>query len=206
MQHKFRILWSETGWHTRGGPNEPSCWGADLQGWLEHVAKAEGCRRHWGGLGTAYPTVFGYKETMESYCNDENGRGWNWWGDVAGCCGDAHFNVLRIPDWEMCKNVEWMWCVIRGASGEIRFTKEPAYIDASLSSHYSDNMYGFEENDIYALELCLLNEMCVNGDEIFAKRVGEPFHCVPDEGKWQSFGRDLLELERGAAWKADAWS
>ena len=95
---------------------------------------------------------------------------------------------------------------IRGASGEIRFTKEPAYIDASLSSHYSDNMYGFEENDIYALELCLLNEMCVNGDEIFAKRVGEPFHCVPDEGKWQSFGRDLLELERGAAWKADAWS
>jgi hypothetical protein len=57
--------------------------------------------------------------------------------------------------------VEWMFCVIQGkmdrwggrngGDGQILFTYAPGMLEMG---HYSDNRYGFEENDIYPLEVC----------------------------------------------------
>lgn len=140
VQHKFRILWSAAAWHPRDSPSDPPCWGDDLVGWFSRVAQGLDCGRNWGGLGPSHPSVFGYKETMESYCREQNGEGWNWFGDVAHCTLTG-FNVLRIGDWEMCKNVQWMWCVVRDA-GEIRFSREPAFLDIGPQSRYNADLYG----------------------------------------------------------------
>ena len=98
----------------------------------------------------------------------------------------------------MCYNVEWMFCVIHGrlprygeggvGNRQIIFTFAPAMINME---GYSDGMYGFEENDIYPLEVCLLNEACANGDEIFNTEVGEPFVCELDVAKWLAAAREI---------------
>ena len=60
--------------------------------------------------------------------------------------------------------------------------------------------YGFEENDIYPLEVCLLHEMCRNGGDIFARRTGEPFDCVVDLDRWHEASLALLQ-EPPNAWE-----
>lgn len=43
----------------------------------------------------------------------------------------------------------------------------------------------------YPLEVCLLNEACANGDEIFNTEVGEPFVCELDVAKWLAAAREI---------------
>ena len=168
--------------------------------WFERVVRGEQCDQNWGvPLGHQAPAVFGKAETMEFYCNDKVGRGWGYGGNgIAGACADAGQNVLRIGYWNMCYNVEWMFCVIHGrlprygeggvGNRQIIFTFAPAMINME---GYSDGMYGFEENDIYPLEVCLLNEACANGDEIFNTEVGQPFVCELDVAKWLAAAREI---------------
>ena len=96
----------------------------------------------------------------------------------------------------MCKNVEWMFCLLRGmdgvGNGQILFTLAPALLDMSGANW--DNLYGFEENEIYPLEVCLLNEMCANGWEIFNRNVGEPFDCRLDGSRWRAAYEAILQL------------
>lgn len=213
-RHKFRILWSGSvgatpmdGWHAREFPTEPACWGEGVEGahWFERVAKGKGCDADWGG-NRPTPTVFGFKETMEGYCNDQAGLGWFDVGDVGAACDNANLNVLRIGGWNMCRNVEWMWCVIlgkvvrpawsgesrKGGDGQIVFTAAPALLD--IGPQYANNVKWFDENDIYPLEVCLLNEMCANRGELFSTAVGEPFYCQLDYDGWSAASLALLRL------------
>jgi len=50
------------------------------------------------------------------------------------------------------------------------------------------------ENDIYYLEVCVLNEMCANGAEIFTKAEGEAFVCEFDAALWAAAGKALTWL------------
>ena len=151
------------------------------------------CNRDWGTELDA-PAVFGFAETMARYCNHRAGKGWLD-GGPGGACRSAGLNILRIGDWNMCRNVEWMLCVIQNiagvGNGEIIFTLTPAYLEME---HYSDNMYGFTENDIYPLEVCLLSEVCANGGQVFQLQVGETFVCDFDAARWMALGKVLSSI------------
>lgn len=43
------------------------------------------------------------------------------------------------------------------------------------------------------LEVCVLNEMCSNHDEIFQKKVGEPYICKFDHARWSAAAASLQQ-------------
>ena len=108
-------------------------------------------------------------------------------------------NILRTGKWNMCRNVEWMHCVVQGkanwgggGSGEIIFSHAPKFLnidDFNLQPGW------YVENDIYYLEVCVLNEMCSNHEEIFSKGDGSSFFCIFDAVRCAVLGRDLSRME-----------
>jgi len=141
------------------------------------------------------PTVFGYSESMASFCNHHGGGNQN---DPGTACMDAGFNILRIGNWNMCRNVEWMICVVQGKAtwgmdgdGEIIFTYRPSLLDID---DFNSRPGYYIENDIYYLEVCVLSEMCSNHEEIFKLGVGESFYCQFDPARWVATGQALSEL------------
>ena len=92
-----------------------------------------------------------------------------------------------------------MHCVVQGkanwgggGSGEIVFTFAPGFLNID-EFYWQQGRY--VENDIYYLEVCVLNEMCKNRDEIFTKEHGESFYCTFDAERWAAAGRDLKDLK-----------
>ena len=88
-----------------------------------------------------------------------------------------------------------MFCVAQGklAGGKRKIVFSAAPNDMDMTG-YSDNMFGYAENDIYYLEVCTLNEMCSNHEDIFKRKVGEPFICQLDYSRWKAAGQALLQL------------
>ena len=110
----------------------------------------------------------------------------------------ADLNVLRITDWNMCRNAEWMVCVVAGkadyadsSSGEIIFTYAPAMLNID---EFNSRPGMYIEDDIYYLEVCVLNEMCTNYEEIFQKGEGDSFFCKFDHARWSAWARDMRKL------------
>jgi len=192
--HKFYSLWAAQGWSNRH-PGEAACWDVNwADDWFDWVGGGRNCNQNWGNNLNA-PTVFGFAESMTEYCN-ERGRGND--GDPGGACTRAHFNILRIGDWNMCRNVEWMICVVQGkacwgggGSGEIIFTIAPNMLDIDDFNSRPDS---YVENDIYYLEVCVLNEMCSNHNAIFERNAGESFFCKFDPVRWAAAGEVLRQL------------
>jgi len=99
----------------------------------------------------------------------------------------------------MCRNVEWMVCVVEGKasydrgdrSREIRFTHPPGQLNID---DFNSRPGWYIENDIYYLEVCVLNEMCSNRAEIFTKAEGESFVCEFDAALWAAAGKALTWL------------
>lgn len=189
--HKFYTIWSDQGWRVRRR-GEPACWGDG--GWFDWVVRTENCNQNWGRNLRA-PTVFGFKESMEGYCNVAAGNGWDAHGNLEGACWRAHLNILRTGSWNMCRNAEWMTCIIRtdqaGGDGTIIYSFAPRDLDMT---DYAYNQWGYQENDIYYLEICTLNEMCSNYEEIFTTDVGDHFRCQFDAERWAQYGRDMVAL------------
>lgn len=94
--HKFYTIWGARGWSARR-PGQPACFDA---GWFDWVAKGENCYQNWGPNRNA-ETIFGFKETMEAYCSQAAGHGWNNNGALERACGDANLNILRTGSWNM---------------------------------------------------------------------------------------------------------
>ena len=100
----------------------------------------------------------------------------------------------------MCRNAEWMVCVIQGKAnwggggdGQIIFSIAPSDLDIE---DFDSRVGWYSENDIYYLEVCTLNEMCSNRDELFAAKVGDPFFCKFDLRQWRKTRQDLTRLGR----------
>lgn len=77
-----------------------------------------------------------------------------------------------------------------GGDGSIVFSLAPHNLDFT---GYSDT-FAYSENDIYYLEVCTLNEMCSNRNDLFGARVGDRFWCQFDKQAWLRFGREVMEL------------
>jgi len=191
--HKFYGIWAAQGWSFRQR-GEAACWGDG--NWFGWVAAASNCQQNWGNNLNA-PTVFGFSESMAAYCNSRGG-GNN--GDPGSACPAAKLNILRIGDWNMCRNAEWMICVIQGqanwgggGSGDIVFTMSPSMLDMDREG-FNDRQGFYSENDIYFLEICTLNEMCSNYEEMFSAAVGDTFRCKFDRERWMAAARDMRQL------------
>ena len=104
----------------------------------------------------------------------------------------------RAAACSMCRNAEWMMCVIQGKAcrggggdGQIVFSLAPATLDME---DFDSRPGWYTENDIYYLEVCTLNEMCSNRDELFTAEVGDSFFCKLDRQQWQQAKRDMMAL------------
>ena len=131
---------------------------------------------------------------MTEFCNQHGGSS----GDPGGACGQAGFNILRIDNWSMCRNVEWMMCVINGkgsygggGTGEIVFTYAPNNL---WMDDFNSRPWSYIEDDIYYLEICVLNEMCSNYEELWEIGVGESFFCKFDSERWSAAAAALRSL------------
>jgi len=193
--HKFYKLWANGGIGNIRRRGQQACWDVPwTDNWFDFVAEGPNCGQPWDWTGPnmpSAPTVFGFSETMASYCNEKSG-GYNG-GDPGNACRRAGINILRINGWNMCRNTEWMMCVaqkkVGSVRGEIVFSLAPGSLDIDV---FNANPNGYQENDIYYLEACVLNEMCSNGEEIFAAGVGDTFVCDYDRARWNAAAAALM--------------
>lgn len=95
--HKFYSIWGERGWKWRRH-GDRGCYGDG--NWFDWVAGGNNCNQKWGANLNA-PTVFGFAETMEAFCNEKAGRGWTFSArDPTWACNNAGYNVLRTGGWK----------------------------------------------------------------------------------------------------------
>ena len=66
--------------------------------------------------------------------------------------------------------------------------------------------FGYATDDVYYVEVCLFNEICENGAELFDLIDGEPFRCRFSEARLRALQHVLLsplEPARGTSCKMD---
>jgi len=172
---------------------------------FQEIASAKYCGMDWfyglagrpvgdGGpdfAGEDAPALLGFDDSIARYCMNHAPP---FDGDYnQGVCIDASLNILALNGgyfpYNLCRNLEWQACAAMGklkqqASGEIRFADAPSSLDpeellGECDGYFPNdrNMHGYANDDIFYLEICLLNQLCLNGDSLFSLEAGEPFHC-----------------------------
>ena len=141
----------------------------------------------WDGLKRHYETV-GKGEGRTFYCTH------------VIKCTRANLNILnliagRVP-YNICRNLEWQVCASQGqvpgqGGRRIRFSFAPQDMNPDLIRGHNlgkcggwhpakvptGGVFGYTNDDIFFLEVCLFNEMCSNTDALFNVRSGEDFVC-----------------------------
>ena len=112
----------------------------------------------------------------------------------------------------MCRNVEWMLCAVHGRlatrykdsrspapakGGEIEFSLAPKDMEmAPFDENTLPRCCGdYAEDDIYYLEVCVLNEVCANSDEMWTIDVGVPWTCQLSDERYRGLQQVLQGLE-----------
>ena len=73
--------------------------------------------------------------------------------------------------------------------------EQPLVLEDDESENKAEKPAGsYSENDIYYLEVCTLNEMCANRDELWTLKMGDPFFCQFDSVEWQQTRWDMMAL------------
>jgi len=175
---------------------------------------------------TDAPAVLGFDEDIDNFCRV--GQGCN---GHAQCCVDHGFNILslygdRVP-YNICRNLEWQVCATQGkllgqSTRTIKFARSPKSLapDGSTGKTLGrckgwvphdlpkGGIFGYATDDIFYLEVCLFNQLCKNGDDLFRLNQGDPFVCDLDpkrlrelEGILPAPREDDPYAERCEAWK-----
>ena len=140
----------------------------------------------WDGLQLHY-SVEGRREGREFYCTH------------VVQCTRANLNILNLISGEVpyniCRNLEWQVCAANGklpgqGGRTIQFSFAPKYMDGNAQNHNlghcggwhpkqlpTGGFFGFTNDDIYFMEVCLFNSICTNTDDLFRLGPGEDFVC-----------------------------
>lgn len=169
--------------------------------------------RHPGGPRTT-PALLGFDESIDAHCNNHAPQGSNTNGHAERCVA-ANRNILslygqRLP-YNICRNLEWQVCAAQGrlpsqGGRTIVFAIAPGTLDPSGATgkplgqckgwvpgqRPAGGVYGYATDDIFYLELCLLNQICRNGERIFNLRAGEEFTCDYSSARFRDLQRLLL--------------
>ena len=210
--HKFYTMWSSRSFGIRA-PGTPGCWN-DYGGaaFFDRAFSGASCNRKWvfGSDFTAKaPALMGYDPDILMACLAVRGIHQRVWfaknEELAAQCLRSNQNVLRVPqrEWNTCVNVNWVTCAATGHlpsqdSSIIRFATNPG----KLSLGFLDGSKwkgGYKMEDIYYFELCVLNELCENGDEMFScmgSREDE-FRCKTNPRRLAAFRDLMLSMDHG---------
>lgn len=110
----------------------------------------------------------------------------------------------RVP-YNLCRNLEWQLCAVKGrlpdqnVEAGIIFADVPALLEVrpwadsgtapagsncSASAHprhpkkeLRANTSGYSVTDVFYLEVCIFQQICSNGADLFRLDIGESFHC-----------------------------
>ncbi|KAL1508267.1 hypothetical protein AB1Y20_004383 [Prymnesium parvum] len=153
----------------------------------------------------AAPALLGFDGDIVDFCagalrhesdEDEN---------HAYTCVKANFNILnlvgkQIP-YNICRNLEWQACAASGKlpgqrGARIVFATPPNALVLDSGPHplgacggwmppanRRSDRTGWANDDIFFLEVCLFNQICSNGPELFRLSAGEEFQCRFDPSK-----------------------
>mmetsp|Transcript_27979 Transcript_27979/g.46353 ORF Transcript_27979/g.46353 Transcript_27979/m.46353 type:complete len:384 (+) Transcript_27979:168-1319(+) len=207
-------LWSMfalQGW-TRRGEGTEGCFATEK--FWENLLEKETCDRNWyrGGYPDGMeennkewradyygnqnnPGVVGYEEDLGPFnCKEiKKKKGEAFMCDEIDFIDSAHqagHNMLRLDSrfgWNMCRNLEWVICAIRGllpnqGDGKIRFATTPKidvqsflFRDGGCDQH--DCALHYSVNDVFFVEVALISYLCKNREEVFGLEVGDEFDC-----------------------------
>jgi len=161
------------------------------------------------------PALLGFDETIDAHCATQLG-GWNNGpGGHAERCVAANRNILslygdRVP-YNICRNLEWQVCAAQGklpdqGTRKMIFAIAPSALDPSGGTGKplaackgwvpprkpEGDVYGYATDDIFYLEVCVLNQICSNGERIFELRAGEEFTCEYSSERFRELQHLLL--------------
>ena len=171
--------------------------------------------RHPGGTRST-PALLGFDETIDQHCTEHlpHHGAQGPWGHAERCVA-ANRNILslygnRVP-YNICRNLEWQVCAAQGklpyqGGQTIMFAIPPGSLEPSGATgkplgkckgwvpgnRPEGGIYGYATDDIFYLEVCLLNAICRNGDSLFHLRAGEEFVCDYSSDKFRDLQRTLL--------------
>lgn len=143
--------------------------------------------------------LLGFDGDIERYCWDLAGYG-------SAECDRANAHILQLMEgppapavkWNTCRNFEWQVCAAKGLlsdkqrSRKMRFAFQPNELWLSGNGGWhefgacgglhedsceSDDEPGFGNDDVFFLEVCLLNQVCLNGAQLFELEDYEEFVC-----------------------------
>ena len=172
-------------------PNFPRGGGAALMGFDETIQRTCNARlaRQRGEPGYVYPGQRGHA--------------------IAHGCVEAGMNVMRVAGgaWDMCANLEWLVCATRGQlpgqygdgaprNRKIYFATEPGSLRTSEGTLRNSGAW-YNSDSVFYIEVCLLSQICRNGDELLRTQGDKPFIC--DLGDAVSRGRAAWSLHKALA-------
>jgi len=164
---------------------------------------------------TSTPALLGFDETIDAHCATQLGGFDKGPGGHAERCVAANRNILslygdRVP-YNICRNLEWQVCAAQGklpdqGSRTLIFAVAPNALDPSGATGKplgackgwvpprvpEGGVYGYATDDIFYLEVCMLNQICTNGEQLFNLRAGEEFTCQYSSESFRELQRLLL--------------
>ena len=142
------------------------------------------------------PALLGFDESIDEYNNRNSDPEKHGEASVL-----RNVNILSLYPpavYNTCQNFEWQVCAARGmlpgqGGRRIRFAFRPRDLDpvegphplGSCEGYHPAGCYnkGYASSDIFYLEVCIFNEICENGEELFHLNVGEDWQCrLSDQG------------------------
>mmetsp|Transcript_14792 Transcript_14792/g.41369 ORF Transcript_14792/g.41369 Transcript_14792/m.41369 type:complete len:462 (-) Transcript_14792:40-1425(-) len=206
--HKFWSMWDSWSFGVRKR-GSPGCWqGYGGRAYFDRMKTGDGCDASWmlGGHGFTHPApaLMGYDPAILEFCLTKLGRWRKVWfaknEELAGQCLSANMNVLRVPqrDWNICVNVQWQACAATGhlplqRSNVIQFATPPNTL--KLEDLDGRKMDGYKMEDVYFLELCVLNEICENGASIFGMEPEDEFRCEFSPERFDAFRTLMMSMD-----------
>jgi len=189
--------------------------------WYEGNMNELGLQNHQPSFpGKAAPALLGFDESIDAFCQRDAPAQNK--GDMhAERCIAANYNILslygdRLP-YNICRNLEWQVCAAKGqlpgqGSNTIRFARAPRTLDPKGGTGKRlgacsgwvpgrvpyGGVYGYATDDIFYLEVCLFNQICTNGDELFRLNEGQDFVCELSVPRFRQLQRTLLKAPHEA--------
>ena len=232
-QSKFWQMWGNVAWQ-KTYPREHKCWGnaVEAKAFFADIAAGKECDYNWyegaqGPLGDEFarpgfsspaPALFGFDESIFSFCSELLGEGKHFDGsgdfnnELAQRCVKANENILRLLSdrvpWSMCQNMRWTMCAINGLlpgqqGRTIHFATAPK--DLGLGQWYQPDSWPcqdwgcpdgkFSVGDVFFAEVCIAHRICQNGADIFNVDAGQTMSCDIDQNAFNQLASQLQAIQ-----------
>jgi len=130
---------------------------------------------------------------------------------LTSCCMSPGnlYNRLWLNDWTFCKNMQWTFCAgagflpgqaqATGGGGQIFLTQDNPKSGPTFASGFSvDAKTVGDTAQITVHELCLLDRVCSNADELWQAQNNAIFHCKYDAAAVAKLFPKTIELHSAA--------